>query len=228
MSAMSPMSPNASKPTSSGFSLSSRSPRRLRHSASSDRLQSSPSGTSGARSFLSKMSPKLKWGRKKKGEERKVPSVSAPIAAMPLPPSDDAMEGNTARLSNTSVSSVSRGNLRRSGAPYFDPTTLVSSPNLGGAEGEPINAHEFEQPHSVFRMGGASASLPTLALHDGAMDTSASQLRSPFPGSPADAENTGVFVPNAPNLPSPELHQSALGAAPGSICLLYTSDAADE
>ena len=217
MSAMSPMSPNASKPTSSGFSLSSRSPRRLRHSASSDRLQSSPSGTSGARSFLSKMSPKLKWGRKKKGEERKVPSVSAPIAAMPLPPSDDAMEGNTARLSNTSVSSVSRGNLRRSGAPYFDPTTLVSSPNLGGAEGEPINAHEFEQPHSVFRMGGASASLPTLALHDGAMDTSASQLRSPFPGSPADAENTGVFVPNAPNLPSPELHQSALGAAPGSI-----------
>ncbi|WFC93987.1 hypothetical protein MBRA1_000614 [Malassezia brasiliensis] len=225
MSAMSPMSPNTSKPTSSGFSLTSRSPRRLRHSASSDRLQSSPSGTSGARSFLAKMSPKLKWGRKKKGEDRKLPSVSAPIAAMPLPPSDDAMEGNAARMSNTSVSSVSRGNLRRSGAPYFDPATLVSSPSLGGAEGVPINAHEFEPPHSVFRMGGASASLPTLALHDSAGDASVSQLRSPFPGSPADAENTGVFAPSAPDLPSPELHQSALGAAPTGGASMYPTEA---
>lgn len=202
MSVMSPMSPNASK--QSTFSTSSRSPRRLRHSASSDRLNTT-SSPNGARGFLAKMSPKLKWGRKKKGEERKVPSVSAPIAAMPLPTSDEYSDAEAnARLSTASVSSVSKGRgTTRSGVPYFDPTTLVRSPNLGGGEAE------YGQPNPVFRMNGASASLPTLLQNSPGNEPSSMQLRSPFSTGPNDADNSGVFPGNA-NIPSPELHQSAL------------------
>ena len=202
MSVMSPMSPNASK--QSTFSMSSRSPRRLRHSASSDRLNTA-SSPNGARGFLAKMSPKLKWGRKKKGEERKVPSVSAPIAAMPLPTSDEYSDAEAnARLSTASVSSVSKGRgTTRSGVPYFDPTTLVRSPNLGGGEAE------YGQPNPVFRMNGASASLPTLLQNSPGNEPSAMQLRSPFSTGPNDADNSGVFPGNA-DIPSPELHQSAL------------------
>ena len=220
MSVMSPMSPNTSKQSS--FSLSSRSPRRLRHSASSDRLQSSPSG-GGARSFLSKMSPKLKWGRKKKSaDERKMPTVSAPIAAMPLPPSDDSeREWNTTRNSNTSIASVNKSNVRRSGAPFHEPSTLVGTPSLG-ADGEPMHSREFEQPNPVFRMGAASASLPTLALGHSPGDTSVSQLRSPFQGTPAEADNSGVFA--HPDIPSPELHQSALGGPADAMALQHSSE----
>ncbi|WFD42265.1 hypothetical protein MPSI1_000906 [Malassezia psittaci] len=196
MSVMSPMSPNVSK-QSSGFSLTSRSPRKLRHSASSDRLQTSPQGGGGARGFLSKVSPKLKWGRKKKStEDRKAATVSAPLAARPLPPSDEMRDQDPSRFSNASVSSVSRGNnIRRSGAPYFDPSTLVGSPNLGGGgQGEMMQSGDYNSPNPVFQMGGASASVPTLLLQQSPGDASLGQLRSPFAeaGAKSDADNSGM------------------------------------
>ncbi|WFC98187.1 hypothetical protein MYAM1_000911 [Malassezia yamatoensis] len=197
MSVMSPMSPNVSK-QSSGFSLTSRSPRILHHSASSDRLQTSPPGGGGARGFLSKVSPKFKWGRKKKGsEDRKAASVSAPLAARPLPPSDELKEQDPSRFSNTSVSSVSRGNnIRRSGAPYFDPTTLVGSPNLGGgsSQGETTQFGDHNSSNPLFPMGSASASVPTLPLQHSPSNASLSQLRSPFAEAEgkSDAENSGM------------------------------------
>ncbi|WFD05043.1 hypothetical protein MVES1_000368 [Malassezia vespertilionis] len=188
VSTMSPMSPNTSK--QSVFSaITQRSPRRMRNSASSDRVQSGMgSPQSGPRGFFSKVSPKLKWpvGRRKKGAELKT-NVSAPIAAMPIQNAEELTDVDHAEARNSavSISSVSRGHTSlRNKDPYFEPGALTHSPSFGAAamddSAQNTSLHStFSGPTPTLRQESAGAPVSMPQMHG--MDQ-APQLRSPFGG----------------------------------------------
>ena len=197
VSSMSPMSPDVRR--GAGRSVSERA--------------DATSPQSGARTFLSKMSPKFKWpSRKKRGEDKKERVTSGVTSPVPMPmghappapiPAPDAPGDSDASLRDSPSTRFPR---------RFTRTVVRSSDSsMGGSA--PTDAHGAGAARPL-GMSGVNMSMPSLAPPSDA-------LRSPFSADidafPSCASTTGVGsdVGSIGGGSGPMAHEGASPRLPG-------------